>query len=350
MRWIVFGTGNVARKFTLDLAHAGHQVVAVASRDPANAKRFADDLGLNAQAGDYEVALQTPAEAVYIATPPRLHEPHALMAIAAGRAVLVEKPFAQDAEAGLRITAAARAAGIFAMEAMWTRFQPLVGAVRARIQAGDLGEVRGFDARFLAANIPDAAVGLFDPGQGGGALLHRGIYPLSLARHFFGPVAQLRAETWTGETGVDEETALLIRHESGVLSVIRASLRAQGREDSTIWGTGGTAHLRGPVYRPDAAYVQPTRPAAVAQGGAARRFEAFRESAWGLRLSGALSGLRQRQARQPIRATRTGNGYHYQAVAVAEALATGQLEDARMPLDESVEILQLMGRLRDGKG
>lgn len=341
MRWIIFGTGNVARKFVLDLGQTDHQVVAVASRNPDNAARFVATLGLAARAGDYDTALKVDADAVYIATPPAQHAPHALAAIAAGRAVLVEKPFAHDAAEAGRIREAAQDAGVFAMEAMWTRFQPLIAEVRARIEAGALGQLSSFDARFLAANHPDPASGLFDPAQGGGALLHRGIYPLSVARHLLGPVTEVTARARLAETGVDEETIVLLRHENGALSTIRASLRTTGFEDSTLGGTDGRLTLEGPIYRPVGAYLSPVHATRAGQGGP-RRFEAFRESARGLSLSRRLSALKARRARQLLRAPWAGNGYHYEAVAVAQALAQGQTEHPLMPVAESIEILRLI--------
>ena len=344
-RWAILGTGDVARKFVLDLRQLGGRAVAqvVASRDPGKARAFAASLGLPQAAPDYAAAIAADVDGVYVATPPALHEPQALAAIAAGRAVLIEKPLALDAASALRIAGAAEAAGVFCMEALWTRFQPLPQAIRARIEAGDLGEIRGLDARFLAANRPEPGQSLFDPARGGGALRHRGIYPLSLARFWLGPVAEAQAHVRRGETGVDEECLLTLRHASGALSSLRSSLRVQGPEGATIHGTRGTLVIEGPIYRPTGAVLWPTRPSGGAAGGP-RRFEAFRESATGLGLSRALAGLRAGlgRGRQRIRAPFAGNGYHYQAEAVRQAVAAGQTGSALMPLAESLEIMAIV--------
>lgn len=347
MDWIILGTGDVARKFAIDVVAAGHRVTGVASRDPGNARAFAASLGLQAETGDYGTVLGGPGRAVYIATPPAQHEAHALSAIAAGKAVLIEKPMAPDAATAGRIAQAARAAGVFAMEAMWTRFQPLVQAVRARVGAGALGELRGFDARFLLPNRPDPAASLFDPDRGGGALLHRGIYGLSLARHLLGPVEELVSLARLGGTGVDEDSALVLRHGSGAITTLRASLRTAGPEASTLFGTAGTLTLEGPVYRPTGARLVPVHPMAATGGGGPRRLEAFRESGLGLRLSGRLSRLRAARKARRLAAPFAGNGYRHQALAVAEALSRGETEHALMPLDESIEILALVDRARD---
>ncbi len=345
-RWAILGTGGVARKFVLDLKASGAgRAVVVASRNPDNAHRFAAELGVATAAPDYETAVQAAVDAVYVATPPALHEAHALLAIGAGHAVLIEKPFAANAAAAARITAAAHAAGVFCMEAMWTRFQPMMETLRAKIASGDLGEIRGFDARFMVANRPDAASSLF----AGGALIHRGIYPLSLARHLLGPVTDMQAMGRLGETGADEDCVLVLRHASGALSTLRASLRADGPEGMAVHGTQGTAVLDGPVYRPTRGHIRWTRPLPAATGQAGpRRFEAFRESTFGLRLSRGLGQLKSATGRAATRlpARLSGNGYRYQALAVAEALRAGRTEDPRMTPEESLEIMDLIDRAR----
>ncbi|MFT6073165.1 MAG: putative dehydrogenase [Yoonia sp.] len=351
-RWAILGTGAVARKFVLDLRQLGGQTVAqvVASRDPDNARSFAKTLGLPDVAPDYAAAVQARVDAVYIATPPSLHEAHALLAFAAGRPVLIEKPIAEDAAAARRIAEAAQAAGVFCMEAMWTRFQPLLGAVRAEIEAGTLGEIRGFEGRFMAANVP-AATSLFDPAQGGGALMHRGVYPLSLARFLLGPVAQIQSFATTGQHGVDEDSVVLLRHETGPLTSLRSSLRAAGPNGCTVYGTQATLYLDGPVWRPTGARIRQTNP--IKPGGTgARRFEALRESGLGLRLSVALGWTRAALGRGETRLKTpfSGNGYHYQAQAVMQAVAAGQTEDPRMPLAQSIEIMEIIDQIRQDKG
>ena len=350
-RWAILGTGGVARKFVLDLKQAGATAQIVASRDPENARRFAKSLGLPEAAPSYDDAVSAAVDAVYIATPPAQHEAHALMAIAAGKPVLIEKPFALDARAARRIVLAAREAGVFCMEAMWTRFQPLIETIAAHIAAGELGEIRGFEARFCAATIPDAGSSLFDPERGGGGLMHRGIYPLSVARHLLGPIDAEWTAAHLGDTGVDEESCLTLRHSSGALSTIRSSLRANGPDGVVIYGTAATAYLAGPVYRPTGGHIQPTSPAPAATGQAGpRRFEAFRESTAGLRVSRMLHRLRGYRGAKPLSASFKGNGYHYQAQAVADAVRKGDLEEPRMPLGQSLELMEVVDRARAAWG
>jgi predicted dehydrogenase len=257
-RWGILGTGAVSQSFVLGLQACVNpaRVTMIASRRRPIAERFAADFSIPQVAASFEDAAASPdVDALYIATPPSVHEAHALAAIAAGKPVLLEKPFAMDAAAAARIIRAARERGVFCMEGMWTRFQPLISAARARIAAGDIGEVRAFRGEFCGASRPDPTVSNFDPARGGGALMHKGVYAVSLARLFLGPVTEVSAMGRVGSTGVDEDCALVLRHEAGSISTIRASNRTTGANDVLIYGTKGLLHLQSPIARPPAARI-----------------------------------------------------------------------------------------------
>lgn len=344
--WAILGTGVVSSRFAAGLSALGDaaRIVAVASRDPAKAQAFAARHG--GVASDYAGAVATSGvDAVYIATPPTLHEAHAMLAIAAGKAVLIEKPFASDADAARRIVEAARAAGVFCMEAMWTRFMPMIGEAKARIAAAALGEIRALSGSFMGSDQPDAAASLFDPARGGGALLHRGIYPLSLARMLLGPAELTAATARIGETGVDEDCALVLRHQTGAISTVTASLRAPGPNRLAISGTHGMLELQAPVFRPFRARLIRVTPRSGGTGGGGGQLSKLRDSAFAQRLQQRLpAGLlaREKTLFQPY----SGNGYQYEAAEVALRLAQGETESPLMPLDESVEILRLVDAAR----
>jgi predicted dehydrogenase len=351
--WAILGTGQVSERFAAGLRQLGPaaRIVATASRDPANARAFAARHGGQA-VDDYAAALALPGvEAAYVATPPALHEAHALLAIAAGRAVLVEKPFASDAAAAARIRDAARAAGVFCMEAMWTRFLPMIAEAQARLAAGALGEIRALEASFMASDRPDPGASLFDAARGGGSLLHRGIYAVSLARMLLGPATLAAAAGRIGATGVDEDCTLVLRHQGGALSTLRASLRAPGPNRLVISGTHGQLVLDAPLFRPFRARITPATPRGGGSGGGRTgggRLAALRDSALLQRAQQAIpAALRDRlEKTRVIARPYAGNGYHYEAAELADCLAAGRGESARMPLDDSVEILALIDAAR----
>lgn len=345
MRWAILGTGSVSRKFCLGLAALGHNVTVgpVASRNPNNARAMVASLGLGNAVDSYEAAVcASNVDAVYIATPVELHEAHAAMAFAAGRPALIEKPLATNASAARRIAAAADAAGVFAMEALWSRFLPLTRVIADRVKNGALGNLRGFDGQFMSANQPNPALNLFLP-PNGGALLHRGVYPLSLARFFLGPVSGLQAAVRQGETGVDDDAVLILRHSSGALSTVRASLRAGGANTATLWGDSARLEIAGPIWRPTLARLIHTPPARIT-APRPRRFEAFRESRLGQRIAALRASLRRNG--ETWRADFIGNGYAHEAAHLMDAVAAGHTSSDIMPLAESIEVLDLIDRAR----
>lgn len=344
-RWAILGTGMVARKFISDLRHAktGATAVAVASRSFENARACAADLAVAKAYETYaEAAAASDVDAVYIATPPALHEAHAMLALTAGKAVLIEKPFAQDAAAARRIAQKAQEQGLFCMEAMWTRFLPVMDVVRARLQDKALGELRSLSGSFGISSHPDADDSLFDPARGGGALLHRGIYPVSLASHLIGPISDVTVAGRVGDTGVDEDITLILRHENQVISTVSASLRAPAANDLTIGGTHGMLRLVKPVYRPF--MLETTRSSPRKGGTSMGRIGKLRESDLGQKLNQRLPPfLRDRlEKTSRQRVAYQGHGYHYQADEVARCLAAGTITSPLMPTQESVAILEIL--------
>lgn len=347
-RWAVLGTGPVAGKFILGLKALGEAAVVtqVASRSPENAAKFGAKFKVPV-AASFDAAIAAPdVDAVYIATPPAVHEAQALAAIGAGKAVLIEKPVALNADAARRIATAAGAAGVFCMEAMWTRFMPMITAAQARIDAGEIGELRGLTGSFGISNAPDPAASLFDAAAGGGALMHRGFYPVSLARMFLGPIIDVQATArmgaHMGETGVDEDCALTLRHEGGALSTITASLRAPGTNDLTISGTHGRLTLNAPVFRPSRAQLVRVKPRAGMPG--LGRFGALREGAMMQGMAQRFGGARG--GGKTLKHPYAGNGYHYQAAELARCVAAGEITSPVMPMVQSIEVMAVLDAAR----
>lgn len=349
-RWAILGTGFAARKFVLGLRAAENaSAVVVASRTLANAQSFAAGLGIDTALDDYlQAAERDDVDAVYVATPPSLHRDHALMGLSAGKPVLVEKPFAINAEEARDIAAAAKANAVFCMEGMWTRFLPIVGRVKKMIDIGAIGDVCMMTGSFAIADAVCPENNLYNADLGGGALLHRGIYPLSLAVYLLGVPDRVLSDAIIGETGVDEETAILLRYDGGTLAELHASIRTNAANDCWILGTQGRIHLHAPIYRPYRMTVTPVRARAKGDGGGSRLE--------GLKEGGLVQGASQRfgHLASPLlnRKSRTltlpygGNGYHYEADAVRRAVEAGQLESDVMPLSENVRIMEIMDDIR----
>lgn len=341
-RWGILGTGPVARKFVLGLRYAqSAKAVFVASRSIEKARDFAQNFGIP-HAGTFEDAVNDDAvDAVYVATPPALHEEHALLSIHAAKPVLVEKPFAVNATQAIKIAETARSRAVFCMEAMWTRFLPLVQQFRQMVRDGAVGEPRSFTASFGIREAVDPSRSVFSPSLGGGALLDRGVYPISLASFLFGRPRSVFSHTLMGETGVDEDTAVLMNYENGPLCLINASLRTQCSNDLVLMGSAAKIHVHAPIYRPFRLTVTPIGERTGAVPSFSRKEflkESHRFHDAFQRLSGIASPLiNRRSSRRAIRYS--GNGYHYQSDEVMRCVRSGQTESPHMPLADSIDVM-----------
>jgi predicted dehydrogenase len=307
LRWGILGTGGIARTFASDLRLTESGVVgAVGSRSQGSADRFADEFGIERRYSSYESLVADPnVDVVYVATPHPMHRDNAILALRAGKPVLVEKPFAMNAAEAAEIVEVARQQRLFAMEAMWTRFLPHIAVVRDWLAQGTLGEIVTVTADHGQWFAEDPAFRLFAPELGGGALLDLGIYPVSFASMVLGPPNRIAAVIDPAFTGVDAQTSMLFGYASGAQAVLTCTLRAKSPTRASIVGTDARIEIDGDFYAP-AAITLVTR-----QGHSTR-----------------------------VQSTHDGRGLRHQADEVARRLAAGDLESPLMPLDETISIMR----------
>ena len=182
---------------------------------------------------------------VAITAPNVLHEPMALEAIAAGKAVYCEKPLSTTAASALKMTEAAETAGVVTLVGFNFLRNPMIRLAREIIASGEIGEVTGFRGRHAENYMadPDAPHSFRTDPEGGGALADIGSHIISMARHLLGPVAEVSADCRTlyatrprkpgsserSPVDVDDMTHALMRFESGVAGSIEANWAATGR-------------------------------------------------------------------------------------------------------------------------
>ncbi|MDR0585531.1 MAG: Gfo/Idh/MocA family oxidoreductase, partial [Treponema sp.] len=183
----IIGAGRIAEKFSLTFEHGlvpGGRVLGVASRDMNRARQFALVHNIGRCYGAYGELFGDPGiDAVYIATVNTEHFRCCEKAIAAGKHVLCEKPLVMNASDARVLAAMAEEAGVFLMEAMWTRLLPAVLTAEEWVKQGRIGNPRGIKASLCSRRNPEQYRRLFDPLMGGGALLDLGVYCLHLAKH-----------------------------------------------------------------------------------------------------------------------------------------------------------------------
>ncbi len=236
-RWGVMGAAGIAQTFVASVQkHTGQQIVAVASRTPGKASEFAAKFGIEAH-DSYEALLaREDIDIIYIPTLPSQHRDHALMAIAAGKHVLIEKPIALVPAEAAEIFAAAKAQGVLAMEAMWTRYLPQYSIIRDLVEAGALGDIEIVDVTMCQANLEIPR--LWKKGHGD-PLFDMGIYPISFAQTFLGHPTEISAEAILNADDIEEEVSVRLLYADGGRAYIRVSARAAIPSVGFVGGTGG---------------------------------------------------------------------------------------------------------------
>ncbi len=307
VRWGILGTGAIARTFAADLRLGDSGVVAaVGSRSRESAERFADDFGIPSRHAGYESLVAEPdVDGVYVATPHPMHRDNAILALRAGKPVLVEKPFTMNAAEAREIVEVARAQGLFAMEAMWTRFLPHVAVIRDWLARGVLGEIVTVTADHGQWFAEDPDSRLFAPELGGGALLDLGIYPVSFASMVLGTPSRIVSISAPAFTGVDAQTTMLFGYGGGAQAVLTCTLRAKSPTTASIVGTEARIEVDRDFYAPATVTLIPR--------------------------TGDPT---------PALSVHEGRGLRHQADEVARCLAAGELESPLMRLDETISIME----------
>jgi predicted dehydrogenase len=309
VRWGVVGPGRIAAKVVADFGHVpGAEVVAVASRSAERAQAFATEHGIARAHGSYRAIVEDEGvDVLYVATPHPQHRAVTLAAIAAGKAVLVEKAFTVTPAATREIVDAARARGVFVMEAMWTRFQPAIARLRDLVDEGAIGPVQSVQADLGAQHNTDPADRFYNPDTGGGALFDVGVYPISFAQMLLGTPETVTAHGVLAATGVDVEEAVLLGWPDGRSAALLASLRCATPGTARVIGTAGWIDVPPRFHHPHSLVLA-------------------------------------RTGREPetIAAPPLGAGYAHELIEVTECVAAGRTESAVMPLADTVAVQDVM--------
>ncbi|MDE6267493.1 MAG: Gfo/Idh/MocA family oxidoreductase [Muribaculaceae bacterium] len=312
MRVGIIGTGWIAEKAAITLQGMEKcEAYAVGSRTSEKAESFAEKWGIPKSYGSYGELIRDPeVDLVYVATPHSHHYDVTREALLSGKPCLVEKAFMANYRQAKEIVDLARERGVFLAEAIWTRYQPVVGMVRNLIAEGRIGKPQmitatlgysmGEKPRIMRADLC------------GGALLDLGVYALNFVRMFTtGDVSMIDGHCVKSYTGMDLTNAITIITADGVLSNVQSSARCVGDNIGVIAGTEGNLIVDN-INNPQKITVN----------------------------------TRDRVHVEDIQVPRQITGYEYQFYACREAIAEGLTEPREMPLDETLYIMRLMDGLR----
>lgn len=321
IRWGIAGPGRSAANVAADLTRSeGTELAAVGSRSAERAADFARRCGTDATRayGSYRELLDDDAvDVVYIATPHPQHADLAVAALEAGTAVLVEKTFTATLAGAWRVVDTARRHRVFAMEAMWTRFQPAIVRAREIYEAGEIGEVRSVQADLGTVRAVDPTDRLFAAELGGGALLDLTVYPVSFAQMVLGGTpSEVHAVASRESTGVDAENALLLSWDDGRFATTQTSFHSPSPGQARIFGTTGWIDVLPRFHHPTTIVVHrsPDDPG------------------------------------ETIELPPRGGGYSHEIDEVNACLRAGRTESAVMPLDDTLAVQGVLAEAADQLG
>jgi D-xylose 1-dehydrogenase (NADP+, D-xylono-1,5-lactone-forming) len=221
-------------------------IAAVASRDGARADAYAREHGIARAHGSYEALLaDEEIDAVYISLPNRLHHEWTLKALAAGKHVLVEKPYSRRAGEVEEAWDAAAAAGLVVMEAFMYRHHPQAAKARSLVEEGAIGRLRAIRATFSFQLLDLANIRML-PDLDGGALMDVGCYCVSGSRLLGGEPERVFGEQALGPTGVDVDFFGTLRFPNDVTAQFDASFSLPKRQRLEAVGEEGTLVVEAP--------------------------------------------------------------------------------------------------------
>jgi len=354
VRWAIIGTGWISSEFVKDLGlnpsgrqvtDVSHAVVAVGSRTMDKAiqfiKEFCPSGACAQQAGFYKVGAEAvgsyeevysreDVDCIYIGTPHNDHYASAKAALLAKKHVLCEKPVTITAAQVKELTTIAKANGLFFMEALWTRFFPLVYALQKDIHEDKvIGDIRQVSADFgldAVGHFP-LTHRLLNPELAGGAILDLGPYPLTWAlltlfHHPDNALERPSAVTCSmqlhPETGVDMyTTAVLDFPKLMARANLTCNLVVQTPSDCSVrvQGSKGELIIKDMSARPESYTIRPREGEEITK-------------------------------KYPLE----GFGLYWEADAVARCLRDGLTECKRMPHAESIMAMELMDEFRKQGG
>ncbi|RFS15948.1 Gfo/Idh/MocA family protein [Emticicia sp. C21] len=316
IRWGIIGLGRIAEKFANDLVKVPDtKLHAVASTSIDRAQDFAQKFSVPYHYNSYQDIFKTPdLDVIYIATPHTSHAENAILCLKNKMAVLCEKPFAMNLKEVQKMVDTARENDTFLMEAMWTRFIPVIQKTQELIAEDRIGKIKTIhaDFGFVAPFTPERRT--LNPVLGGGALLDIGIYPAYLSLLLLDYPTAIHAVSIFGQTGVDETTSFVFKYPQAT-ALMNATFASRTRTEALIYGEKGYIHLP----------------------------ERFHET---------RTLTLYETDKDPITFTfeQETKGYNFEIEEVNNCLRNNKKESVKMPLSMSVKLMSLLDEIRQKAG
>jgi predicted dehydrogenase len=316
IRWGIIGAGIIAHKMAEAInLEPDNELVAVASKSPERAQTFADQYQIDSETYARLVS-RDDIDVVYVATTHNFHADNALLALAHGKHVVIEKPFTVNAPQAQVLIDCAKRHKVFLMEAIWTRFLPSMITLRDTIQSGRIGAVKVANINF-GGIAPDYYLPrLIDPALAGGVTLDMGIYPISMLCYWLGELPQIsHSHCHFSNTGVDEIASYQLVFPSGCIATVNTSFNLLLGQEVSLFGA--TGRIDYPNFQSADAFT-------------------LRE----------LNGREWRET-ETISNRNADNGFIFQVREAARCIRAGELESPIIPLAETLGIMQVLDAIRE---
>lgn len=315
MKMAILGAGGIAVKMSNTIAGMDTvEAYAVASRDLAKAKAFADEHGFTKAYGSYEEMLADEnVDLVYVATPHSHHYKHIKMCLEAGKNVLCEKAFTVNADQAREVLALAKEKKLLLTEAIWTRYMPSRKIIDDVIASGIIGEVTSLTAN-LGYEISEVER-IRNPKLAGGALLDLGVYVINFARMVMGENMTDLSSHAVFEGEVDFIDTISMVFDGKKLATTQCNAHAVQNRAGVICGTKGYIEVTN-INNPQAIKVFDDNYKEIADYPVPKQI----------------------------------TGYEYEVEACMRAMEAGDLECPEMPHAETIRVMEIMDSLRKSWG
>jgi predicted dehydrogenase len=319
VRWAMVGTGLMADLILRDFPLSEKTTLsALVSRDTARAEAKLAEVGITARALTFEQAIADPEiDLIYIASPHSEHFWMAKAALDAGKHILVEKSFMNDASEAEAIYSLARQKGLFSMEAMWTKFMPLHNDLIEIVRSGRIGQLRLIEANFGFLRTFDESHRLFNKELGGGSTLDQGVYTTTLNRWFAdSPIKQQTTSGYNYPNGVDALAMTSFEFENGVVGRGNSSLGTALGLAARLVGDLGIIEIQEAFWNSTDAVIKTYQP------------------------NSDVAHIEQ------ITRPRKGAGYVHMIEAVSNSVLAGDLENSQHTHSFSLEVMRSLDKTR----
>jgi predicted dehydrogenase len=255
VNWGVISTAKIGRVHVIPAMMQSQDILvsAVASRDIAAARAYADELGIEKAYGSYEEMLADPEiDAVYNPLPNHLHVPVTIQALEAGKHVLCEKPIAMTAKEAEQLVAVSQRTGRLVEEAFMVRQNPQWLRVVELVQSGAIGELRAIQGMFSYFNDdPNNIRNMAD--IGGGGIYDIGCYLITTSRMVAGEEPDRLAAVIDRDPVMktDRLTSAIMTFPGGVQATWMCSTQMALRQRMNFVGTKGRIEVEIPFNAPN---------------------------------------------------------------------------------------------------